>query len=129
MKYLQYHGKTGFILPRTSGRNARHYSRYRLVKYEIFTRGEVERLLEKGYKFPDSHFEEIAVSQFTDAIYQNLTTVVQTTARDYNVGRSVRFPSAEYRLNGYALKEYEMGLYMNESYSDEQERSAFEKCQ
>lgn len=129
MKYLQYHGKTGFILPRTEGKNARHYSRYRLVKYEIFTRGEVERLLEKGYEFPASHFEEIVLSQFTDEIYQNLSTVIQTPGRDYSVGRSIRFPSAEYRLKGYAMKAYEMGLYMNESYSEEQERSAFEKCQ
>lgn len=119
MKYLQYHGKTGFILPRTQGKNARHYSRYRLVKYEIFTRGEVERLREKGYTFPDSHFEEVQLSQFTDEIYQNLSTVIQTPGQDYQVARSVRFPSAEYRLKGYALKECEMGLYMDESYSAE----------
>ena len=128
MKYLQYHGKTGFILPRKPGRNSQHYSRYRLVKYEIFTRGEVQRLLEKGYQFPDSHFEEIAISQFKDEIYQNLSTIIHAPKQDFMVGRSVRFPSVEYRLNGYALKEYEMGLYMNESYSEEQERSAFEKC-
>lgn len=128
MKYLQYHGKTGFILPRAQGKNVRHYSRYRLVKYEIFTRGEVERLREKGYTFPDSHFEEIVLSQFTDEIYQNLPTVIHTPGQDYTVARSVCFPSAEYRLEGYDLEEYHKGLYMTESYAEEQERSAFEKC-
>lgn len=128
MKYLQYTGKTGFILPRTTGRNAQHYARYRLVKHEIFTRGEVERLREKGYNFPDSHFEELQLSQFTDEVYQNLPTVIHTARQDYTVARSVRFPSTEYRLDGYDLEEYHKGLYMNESYSEEQERSAFEKC-
>lgn len=128
MKYLQYHGKTGLILPRNPGRNSQHYSRYRLVQHEIFTRGEVQRLLEKGYQFPDSHFEEIMISQFTDEIYQNISTVIHTPRQDYMVGRSVRFPSVEYRLEGCDLEEYEEGLYMNESYSEEQERRAFEKC-
>ena len=129
MKYLQYHGKTGFILPRAQGKNARHYSRDRLVKYEIFTRGEIERLREKGYTFPDSHFKEIQLSQFTDEIYQNLPTTIHTPAQDYTVARCVRFPSAEYRLKGYDLEEYHKGLYMYESYAEEQERSTFEKCQ
>lgn len=110
MKCLQYMGKTGFILPRAQGRNARHYSRYRLVRHEIFTRGEVQRLLEKGYQFPDSHFEEIMISQFTDEIYQNISTVIHTPRQDYMVGRSVRFPSAEYRLAGKELEDYVDGL-------------------
>lgn len=114
MKYLQFHGRTGYLLPRTEGRNAQHYSRYRLVKYEIFTRGEIQRLIEKGYDFPASRFDEIAISQFTDEYFQNLSTIVHTPARDYGVVRSVRFPSPEHRLEGDDLEQYQKGLYLNE---------------
>ena len=111
MKYLQYHGRTGYLLPRTEGRNAQHYSRYRLVKHEIFTRGEIQRLIEKGYDFPASQFDEITISQFTDEYFQNLSTIIHTPIRDYGVARSVRFPSPDYRLEGDRLEQYQKGLY------------------
>ena len=111
MKYLQYHGRTGYLLPRTEGRNAQHYSRYRLVKHEIFTRGEIQRLIEKGYDFPASQFDEITISQFTDEYFQNLSTIIHTPIRDYGVARSVRFPSPDYRLEGDSLEQYQKGLY------------------
>ena len=114
MKYLQYHGRTGYLLPRTEGKNARHYSRYRLVKHEIFTRGEIQRLIEKGYDFPASRFDEIAISQFTGEYFQNLPTIIHAPSQDYGVARSVRFPSPEYRLEGDELEQYHKGLYMNE---------------
>lgn len=129
MKYLQYHGRTGFILPRIPGRNAQHYSRYRLVKFEIFTRGEVERLREKGYQFPESYFKEIDHSQFRRPFLAQYETRIQNPHWDVWLVRKVRLPSAEYDMTVKEFEEYSSGLYMNESYSAEQERSAFEKCQ
>lgn len=129
MKYLQYHGKTGFVLPRRPGKNAQHYSRYRLVKYEIFTRGEVERLLEKGYEFPNGYFKEIDRSQFRRAFIAQYETRIQNPHWDVWLVRKVRLPSAEYDMTVKDFEKYSSGLYMNESYSEEQERSAFEKCQ
>lgn len=128
MKYLQYQGRTGFILPRNPGRNSQHYSRYRLVKYEIFTRGEVQRMLEKGYKFPESYFKEIDNPQFRRPFIARYETTIANPHWNVWLVRKVRLPSPEYDLTVHEFEEYSKGLYMNESYSEEQERSAFEKC-